>query len=224
VAEPGVKGATEVVEPDRAERLIGRRAAESRATIPDLELGAEVEMSAALALADRIGASSTALVVRACALALRDVPAANGSYRDGRFELHSRINIAVVVSDDRTQAAPTVVDADGKDLGELDAELSSLSRRALAGELTGQDLSGATFTVADLGPLGVDRPGIVLPTGQAAAVAAGTIRGAPVVRDGAIVPGHVMALTLTCDHRILYGAEAARFLRRIKEPLQEGNL
>jgi pyruvate dehydrogenase E2 component (dihydrolipoamide acetyltransferase) len=224
VAEPGVKGGTEVVEPDRAERSIGRRAAESRATIPDLELGAEVEMTAALALAERIGASSTALLVRACALALRDVPTANGAYRDGHFELHSRINIAVVVFDGRRQAAPTVANADDIGLAALHAELETLSQRALAGELTGPDLSGATFTVADLGPLRVDRPGIVIPGGQAAAVAAGTIRDVPVVRDGAIVPGHVMALTLACDHRILYGADAARFLQRIKELLQEGNL
>jgi pyruvate dehydrogenase E2 component (dihydrolipoamide acetyltransferase) len=224
VAEPGVKGETEIVEPDRAERLIGRRAAESRATIPDLELGAEVEMTAALALADRVGASSTALLVRACALALLDVPTANGSYREGHFELHSRINVAVVVQDGRRQAAPTVLDANAKDLAALHTELEALSARTLAGELTGPDLSGATFTVADLGPFGVDRPGIVIPSGQAAAAAAGTIREAPVVRDGAIVPGHVMALTLACDHRILYGAEAARLLRRIKELLQEGNL
>jgi pyruvate dehydrogenase E2 component (dihydrolipoamide acetyltransferase) len=224
VAEPGVKGVTEVVEPDRGERLIGRRAAESRATIPDLELGAEVEITSALALAKRAGVSSAAVLVRACALALLDVPAANGSYRDGRIELHSRINVAVVVHDGRRQSGPTVLDANEKDLAQLDAELQALSQRARAGELTGPDLSGATFTVADLGPLGVDRPGIVIPGGQAAAVAAGTIREAPVVRDGAIVPGHVMALTLASDHRILYGAEAARFLARIKELLQEGNL
>jgi pyruvate dehydrogenase E2 component (dihydrolipoamide acetyltransferase) len=204
--------------------VIGRRAAESRATIPDLELGADVEMSAALAAGAAAGAGSTAVIVRACALALRDVPRANATYRDGRFELHSRINIGVVVLGETMQLTPTVVDADTKDLAALQAELDDVSRRALAGEMTSPDLSGATFTVSDLGRHGVDRPGIVIPGGQAAAVAAGAIREVPVVRDGAIVPGQMMALTLACDHRILYGAEAARFLGRIKELLQEGNL
>jgi pyruvate dehydrogenase E2 component (dihydrolipoamide acetyltransferase) len=224
MADPGVKGETRSLEPSRAERTLGRRAAESRATIPDLELGAEVEMTAAVELVRRRGCSPTAILVRACALALRDVPTANGSYRDGRYELHSRINIGVVVAGGEIQLTPTLFDADGKELEELDAELQTLTNRARDGELTSPELSGATFTVADLGPLGVDRPGIVIPGGHAAAVAAGTIRDAPVIRDGAIVPGHVMALTLVCDHRILYGTNAARFLTRIKELLQEGNL
>jgi pyruvate dehydrogenase E2 component (dihydrolipoamide acetyltransferase) len=224
MAEAGVKGEVEEVEPSRAERLIGRRAAESRATIPDLELGAEVEMTAALAVARSTRASSTALLVRACAVALGEVPAANASYRDGHFEMHSRVNIAVVIAGDRSQAAPTVVDADRKGVAELHAEIESVSARALAGELTSAEISGATFTVADLGGLGVDRPGIVIPGGNAAAIASGAVREVPVVRDGAIVPGHVMALTLASDHRILYGAEAARFLGRVKELLQEGNL
>jgi pyruvate dehydrogenase E2 component (dihydrolipoamide acetyltransferase) len=224
VADGAPRGETEISEPARAERLIGRRAAESRATIPDLELGAEIEMTAALAAGERFAASSTALLVRACALALRHVPFANGAFRDGRFELYSRINVAFVVSAGRAQLAPTVVDADRKPLSELASEVERLTERALAGDLTPPDLSGATFTVSDLGRFEVDRPGIVIPGGQAAAVAAGAIREAPVVRDGLIVPGQMMSLTLACDHRILYGAEAARFLGRIKRLLQEGNL
>lgn len=224
MAEPGVKGEIEEREPSRAERQIGRRAAESRATIPDLELGAEVEMSAALATAERSGVAATALLVRACALALADVPTANGSYRDGRYELHSRVNVGVVIFDERSQVIPTIADADRMELAELHAEIETMRRRAIAGELTPPEVSGATCTVADLGPLGVDRPGAVIPGGHAAAVAAGTIRPVPVVRDGAIVPGHVMALTVVSDHRILFGTEAARFLARIKTLLQEGNL
>jgi pyruvate dehydrogenase E2 component (dihydrolipoamide acetyltransferase) len=224
MADAGVKGETTIVEPSRAQRTLGRRAAESRATIPDLELGAEIEMTAALALARDHDCSQTAVLVRACGLALREVPAANGTYRDGRFELHSRINIGVVVAGDEVPAAPTVFDADRKQLGEIDAEIEALAASARAGALTSPELAGATFTVADLGPLGVDRPGIVIAGGQAAAVAAGTIREAPVVRKGAIVPGHLMALMLACDHRILYGTDAARLLARMKQLLEEGNL
>jgi pyruvate dehydrogenase E2 component (dihydrolipoamide acetyltransferase) len=224
VTEVGVKGETTIVEPDRARRALGRRAAEVRATVPDLELGAEVEMSACVALMREHGWSSTTILVRACALALRAVPAANAAYRDGRFERYSRINVGVTLPGEGVPLTPTVFDADRKQLAEIDAEIAGLAQSARAGRLTSPELSGATFTLVDLGPLAIDRPGVVIAAGQAAAVAAGTVREVPVVRQGAIVPGHVMALTLACDHRILWGAEAARFLTGIKEFLQEGNL
>jgi pyruvate dehydrogenase E2 component (dihydrolipoamide acetyltransferase) len=212
------------VEPTAAERAIARRVAEARATVPDLELGVQVQADAATALAARRRVSMTAVLVRACALALRDVPRANASYRDGRFELHSRVNIGVVQQSASGLVTPTVSDADGKALEELDEELTALRERAARAELTQPELSGATFTLADLGPLGVDRPGIVPSTTQAAAVAAGRVRAAPLVRDGAVVPGEIVELTLTADHRILYGAEAARFLHRIKQLLEEAAL
>jgi pyruvate dehydrogenase E2 component (dihydrolipoamide acetyltransferase) len=207
------RGEVEIVEPTAAERTIGRRAAESRATIPHLELGVEVVMDRALAL----GASTTAIVLRACALSLRESPRANGAYRDGRFELYSRVNVAVVMG----AQAPTVFDADTKPIEELHGELTELAGRAERGELTSPERSSATATFADLGPLGVDRPSIVPVGAQAAAVAAGAIRARPVVREAAIVPGHMMQLTVICDHRILYGAAAAEFATRIKQLLED---
>src|ERR1019366_2305460 len=92
VRTEALKGETTVLEPTRAERAIARRNAETRATVPDLELGTEVEIDPALAAA---GASLTAVLVRACALALRDHPRANAAYRDGHYELYSRVNVAV---------------------------------------------------------------------------------------------------------------------------------
>jgi pyruvate dehydrogenase E2 component (dihydrolipoamide acetyltransferase) len=206
------RGEIQIVEPTVAERTIGRRAAESRATIPQLELGVEVEMDAAVSL----GASSTAVVLRAYALALRETPRANGAYRDGRFELYSRVNVAVVIG----AQAPTVFDADTKAIEALEAELTSLRERGERGELTSPELSSATATLTDLGPLGIDRPSIV-PVGGQTAIAVGAIRQRPVVREAAIVPGQIMQLMLVCDHRILYGVAAAEFTARIKQLLEE---
>jgi pyruvate dehydrogenase E2 component (dihydrolipoamide acetyltransferase) len=206
------RGEVQIVEPTVAERTIGRRAAESRATIPHLELGVEVEMDGAMAL----GVSSTAVVLRACALALRGTPRANGAYRDGHFELYSRVNVAVVAG----AQAPTVFDADTKSIEELEAELERLVVRAERGELTSPELSSATATLSDLGPLGIDRPSIV-PVGGQTAIAVGAIRQRPVVRETAIVPGQIMQLTLVCDHRILYGTAAAEFAARLKQLLED---
>ncbi|HEY5189378.1 MAG TPA: 2-oxo acid dehydrogenase subunit E2 [Solirubrobacteraceae bacterium] len=207
-----LKGETTVLEPTRAERAIARRNAETRATVPDLELGTEVEIEPALAAA---GASLTAVLVRACALALRDHPRANAAYRDGHYELYSRVNVAVTVMTDDGHASPTLIDADTKPLADLSSELAALTERARAGELTGPDLAGATFTLTDLGEWGLTRPGTLVTPPQAAALAAGGVRDVPVVRDGAVVPGRVLALTLACDSRILFGAHAAAFLAAV---------
>jgi pyruvate dehydrogenase E2 component (dihydrolipoamide acetyltransferase) len=143
------------------------------------------------------------------------VPRANGAYRDGRFELYSRINIGIVVADEHSYLIPTVFDADQKSLTELSAEIERLAAAARAGELSPPAYSGATFTLWDAGALGVSDSTIVVNSPQAAALATGAIRAAPVVRDGAIHPGHMMTITLACDHRILYGAQAARFLAEV---------
>jgi pyruvate dehydrogenase E2 component (dihydrolipoamide acetyltransferase) len=152
----------------------------------------------------------------AIALALREHPRANAAYRDGQFELYERVNVGLVVADEDDLVVATVFDADAKPLSELTAEVEDLRRRASA--LTQPERSGATFTLVHSDHVAWQAP-LVWP-GQAASLVAGAIREAPVVRDRAVVPGHVAALTLGCDHRILYGAPAARFLQRIKELLE----
>jgi pyruvate dehydrogenase E2 component (dihydrolipoamide acetyltransferase) len=219
VSSTGAKGETRTEEPSAAERAIARRAAEARATVPDLELSADVDMAASLALGAAQGYSTAAIVLRACALALRAVPRANGAYRDGRFELYSRINVGFVVATPQAYLIPTVFDADRKTLAELTEELPRLERAALAGELAPPAYSNATFTLSDVGALGVPASTIVVNSPQAAAVSAGAIREAPVVRDGRIEPGNLMTVTLACDHRILYGAHAAAFLAELTRTL-----
>ena len=164
----------------------------------------------------------TALLVRAAAIALTEFPQANGAYRDGRFELYSRVNIAVVTAAGDGLVSPTVFDADRRSQAEIDAELAELERRAGVDELTQPELAGATFTVANLGFAGRVRASAVPVPPQAGVVAAGAIRSAPVVRDGEVVPGRTMELTLVSDHRILYGELAASFLGRIVTLLEKG--
>jgi pyruvate dehydrogenase E2 component (dihydrolipoamide acetyltransferase) len=220
----GVKGEVSVQKPSRWQASVARRSAEARAIVPDIDLGVEVDMEAALELERTVGCGITALLLRACALALRAVPAANSAYRDGHFERYERVNVGLLVATAEIYTIPTVFDADRKPLGELGPEIAALRQRADAGTLSSPDLSGATFTLADMGPLGVATSTPVIVPPQAAAVAAGGVRVVPIVRDGAIVPGRVVTITLSCDHRILYGAAAGAFLGTIKSRLEEGSL
>lgn len=204
-----LKGETQILEPSYAERAIARRIAETRATVPDLEFGAEVDFGPAARLVSERDCSPTAVLIRACALALREHPRANAAYRDGHYELYSRVNVAVTVQTDDGVAAPTLLDADSKSLEQLDQDLASATARALAGQLTPPELSGATFTLSDFGSYGITRATPVIAAPQAAALASGAPhRG-------------LLALVLACDGRILYGAHAARFLRRIVDLLAQ---
>ncbi len=218
-AASGAKGTVEIVQPSKAEQAIARQAAEARATIPDLELTVDVNMDACVRLAD-VGAGPA--LVRASALALREHPRANASYRDGRFELYSRVNVGLIFAEGSELLAATVFDADAKPLSDLASEVKELERRAR--ELTPPERAGATFTLAVPGAHAVARATPIIWGRQAAALAAGELRQAAVVRDGTIVPGHVMTLALACDHRILYGAQATSFLARITQLLERAEL
>jgi pyruvate dehydrogenase E2 component (dihydrolipoamide acetyltransferase) len=216
----GVKGDVRVVEPDRAQRTLARRAAETRATVPDVELGAEVEVGGLLRRTGEHPDALTAAIVRACALALRAWPRANAAYRDGRFELYSRVNVGVVLAGGDGLPTGTLFDADAKGVEELAEELREL--RARAAGLTSPERSGATFTVQVLG--GVTRASPLIAAPQAAALAACGPRAAAVVSDGALAPGQLLDLTLACDSRILYGAQAEGFLVSLAELLARGEL
>jgi len=219
-----LKGETHVHEPDRIAGAIARRAAEIRATVPDLELGIDVDAEPALALAGAEGYSLTAILVHAAATALRELPWSNAAYRDGRFERYERVNVGVVVTTEAALIVPAVLDADAKSMSELTEELEHLAARARSGELTPPEQAGTTFTLSDFTALAAHRITPMITAPQAAALTAGAIRREPVVAaDGRVVAGRVMTLTLACDHRILFGARAARLLARIAELVQEPN-
>ena len=214
---PALKGETRIEQPDRSGRAVARRSAEIRATVPDVELSSDVDAGAALARGERDGVSMTAILVRACATALRELPWANAAYRDGHHELYSRVNVAVTVQAGAALLTPTVLDADTRSLSELADELRRLTERARTGELTPPEQAGATFTLSDFSDHGADRVSPLVIPPQAAALSAGAVRTAPVVRDGQVVAGQLIGLTLACDHRILFGERASALLERIAD-------
>lgn len=216
------KGTTNSTPLTRAQAAIARRTAESRAIVPDFTVRTQALVDACLAAPER--PSVTALVVRACGLALREHPALNGGYRDGALERYSRVNVGVMVALPGDLAVPTVFDADTKAAGAIGAELTTLVARTRAGELTSPESSGGTFTVSNVGALGVDVDAIVpvIVPPQAAILGVGRAREQVVAVDGAPAVRQALELTLVCDHRAVYGADAARFLARVADLLQTG--
>jgi len=224
------KGEVEVRELSKLQQTVARRMAESKATAPHFYLSAEIDMSEAVAARAAIkGASKEGdvvpsfndMVVKACAIALREFPKANGAYRDGKFELYSRVNVGVAVAAHEALVVPTVFDADKKGLRQISTDTRALAGKVRDGSITPPELSGGTFTVSNLGMFGIDDFSAVINTPQAGILAVGAIKERPAVRDGGIVPAHLMNVTLACDHRILYGAEGAEFLARIRTLLEE---
>ena len=159
-------------------------------------------------------------MVKASALALTEFPRANGAYRDGKFELYSRVNVGVAVAGQDALVVPTIFDADQKSLGRIARDARTVAERVRAGKITPPELSSGTFTVSNLGMFGIDDFVAVINPPQAAILAVGAMKPTPVVRDGEVVVRTIMRLTLACDHRILYGADAAEFLARIRERLE----
>jgi pyruvate dehydrogenase E2 component (dihydrolipoamide acetyltransferase) len=232
VAESGTaKGDVTVQELTRIQQVIARRMAESKATVPEFTITTEVDMEGAVALRGQLKAvaeggdapvpSYNDMVVKACAIALREYPRANGSYKDGKFELYSRVNVGVAVAAQDALVVPTVFDADKKSLGEIARDGRALAERVRAGAVTPPELSGGTFTVSNLGMFGVTEFVAVINPPQSAILAVGKMEPRAVVRDGEIVARNTMNITLSCDHRILYGADAAGFLARIKALLEQ---
>jgi len=226
----GGRGETETVELTRTQRTIARRMAESKATVPHFYLRTEVRMDRAIAVRAAFkergdGAPSlNDFVVKATARALREFPRANGSYRDDAFELHSRVNVGIAVATEDALIVPVVADADRRSLPEIAAESRRLAERVRSGEITPPELAGGTFTVSNLGMFGVRGFDAVINPGQAGILAVGEAVERPVAEDGELTVGRVMEMTLACDHRILYGADGARFLAAIKAGLEEPGL
>ncbi len=222
------KGTVTIQEPTRVQQVIARRMAETKATVPDFQVQTEVWMDAALELREEFKAlggdvvpSLNDLIVKASALALRDWPRANGSYRDGHFELYSRINVGIAVATQDALVVPTISDADTRSLGSIAAEARRLADRVRSGEITPPELSGATFTVSNLGMYGMTAITSVISSPQAAILGVGTSRPVLARENGEVVDRRLMTLTLTCDHRILYGADAAQFLAAIRDLLEQ---
>jgi len=226
--EAGAKGDPEVVELTRLQRTVSRRMAESKATAPDFTIELDVDMTMCIELRTRLKESTehapsfNDMVVKAAALALRDHPKVNGAYRDGTFELYPRVNVGVAVAAQDALVVPVVRDADEKSLGEIARRARALIDKVHEGTITPPELSGATFTVSNLGMYGIERFTAIINPPQAAILSVGALMKKAVVDDrGRVVARDMMALRLACDHRIVYGADGAEFLAAVRKLLEE---
>ena len=226
--EAGAKGEVEVHDLTRLQQMVTRRMAESKATAPDFALTVDVDMSGAVALRERLkevaehAPSFNDMVVKAAATALTEHPKVNGAYRDGKFELYGNVNVGVAVAAQDALVVPTIFDADQKSLGAISREARRLIERVREKQVTPPELSGGTFTVSNLGMFGIDRFTAIINPPQAAILTVGALAKKPAVDErGRVVAVEQMTLTLVCDHRILYGADGAQFLARVKELLEQ---
>jgi pyruvate dehydrogenase E2 component (dihydrolipoyllysine-residue acetyltransferase) len=203
--------------------------AESKATAPDFALEVEIDMTGCVELRERLKEISDKppsyndMIVRACGMALREHPRVNGAYRDGKFELYTRVNVGVAVAAQDALVVPTVFDTDKKSLGEVSRTVRQLANKVRDGKITPPELSGGTFTVSNLGMYGIDAFTAVINPPQAALLAVGALKKKAVVDEdsGRIVARDMLAANLVCDHRILYGADGAQFLARVRQILEQ---
>jgi pyruvate dehydrogenase E2 component (dihydrolipoamide acetyltransferase) len=222
------KGESTIDPLSRAQQTVARRMSESRATVPDIELRSEVDARELVALRERMREVTDPLpslndfIVRAAALGLREFPRVNAAYRDAAVETFGRVNVGVAVAAEETLLVPTIVDADRKSVVEIGATARTLAARARDGSITPAELSGATFTVSNLGMYGIDSFSAVINPPQAAILAVGAMRTRPVVDavSDAVVAAPTIQLTLACDHRVLNGVDGARFLTYVRELLE----
>lgn len=171
-------------------------------------------------LGDRGKVSVNDLIVKSAALALRRVPACNASWQGESIRRYQRVHVGIAVAIDDGLVTPVVRDADLKGLGVIAAEISDLAKRARDRHLKGHEITGSTFTVSNLGMFSIERFTAIINPPEGAILAVGGITDEPVVKDGAVVPGKRMTLTLSCDHRVIDGALGAKLLAVIVEQLE----
>jgi len=214
-----------------AHRTQALRLAESKRTIPHFYLTVDCELDALLALREELNARSTRqgeprfsvndLVVRAAALALRRVPAANVSFTEDALRIYDRVDVAVAVATDSGLVTPIVRDADRKGLADLSRELRDLGERARERRLRPEEYQGGTLTVSNLGMYGIRSLLPILNPPQSCILGAGAAEPRPVARDGAVVVRTIMTCTLSADHRALDGATGAELLTALRRGLED---
>ncbi|WP_447972274.1 dihydrolipoamide acetyltransferase family protein [Nitrospira sp. Kam-Ns4a] len=207
-------------------KAIARITTQSKAPVPHFYVTTEIAMEAAerlrhqLKQARQFTPSITDLIVKAAALAIGRYPEINVSYAGDALRLHPTIDIGIAVALDDGLLLPVVRDCGAKSLARISAEARDLIERARTRRLKPEEYTGATFSVSNLGMFDVENFIAVLMPPEAAALAIGSVRDVPVVEDGRVTVGRRMKVTLSCDHRALDGAQAARFLREFKRVLE----
>ncbi|MEO8604935.1 MAG: dihydrolipoamide acetyltransferase family protein, partial [bacterium] len=225
--QPAAEAGTRLVPASRMRLAIARRMTEAKRDIPHFYVTAEIDMTEAMHLRASIkrreampGLTVTHLLVRALAVALVRHPQVNGSWRDGAVALHDDVNIGIAVAVDDGLVVPVVHRAHTLSLGEIAARAGVLTEKARQGRFSGDDLSGATFSLSNVGMLDVEELTAVINPPNAAILAVGAVKDRPIARDGQLAVAKTMRATLSCDHRVLNGLEGGRFLEELKSILE----
>lgn len=213
---------------DGVQKVIARRLSSSNVNVPDFPLTIDCEIDALLAMRKELNGqapegikiSVNDMLIRACALSLKAVPESNASYTDDGIAYHHNADVAVAVASERGLITPIVRQAENKGLSLISSEMKDLAGRARDGKLKPQEYQGGSFSISNLGMMGIREFGSIInePHGMILSVGAGEPRA--VVKDGALAIATVMTVTLTCDHRVVDGAAGARWLQHFKGLIQ----
>jgi pyruvate dehydrogenase E2 component (dihydrolipoamide acetyltransferase) len=221
------KESFEEVPVSQMRKVIAKRLSESLFTAPHFYLTMSVDMDAAVAARTRLNEQSGVkisfndMVVKATALALQQNPKVNSSWLGDRIRYNHHINIGVAVAVEDGLLVPVVRFANTKTLTQIGAEVKIFAQKAKDKKLQPSDWEGSTFTISNLGMFGIDQFTAIINPPDACILAVGGISQVPVVKNGQVVPGNVMKLTMSCDHRVVDGATGAAFLQTLKSLLEE---
>jgi pyruvate dehydrogenase E2 component (dihydrolipoamide acetyltransferase) len=226
-AVPGGVVSFDEVPVSQMRKVIAKRLAESKFSAPHfyvtmmIDMDKAVEGRAKLNEGGKIKISFNDLVLKACAVALRQHPAVNSSWLGDKIRVNHHINIGVAVAVEDGLLVPVVRFADMKSLTQIGKEVKDLAQKAKDKKLQPSEWEGNTFTISNLGMFGVDEFTAIINPPDACILAVGGISQVPVVKNGAVVPGNIMKVTLSCDHRVVDGATGAAFLQTLKSLLEE---
>jgi pyruvate dehydrogenase E2 component (dihydrolipoamide acetyltransferase) len=208
-------------------KAISRRLSESLFTAPHFYVTMSIDMDEAVKARTRINdvapvkISFNDFVLKACAVAIKQHPAINSSFQGDKIRFNEHVHIGVAVAVDEGLLVPVIKFADGKSLSRISAEVKDFAGKAKSKKLQPAEMEGSTFTISNLGMFGVDEFTAIINTPNACILAVSGIQQVPVVKNGAVVPGNVMKVTLSCDHRVVDGATGAAFLQTLKSLLEE---
>ena len=224
-AAPGVESYTEE-SVSNMRKTIARRLAESKFSAPHFYLTMEIDMDGAIAARTAINAAGDVkisfndMVIKACATALRKHPKINASWRGETIRYNQHVHIGVAVAVEEGLLVPVVRFADSKGFAQIGSEVRVFADKAKNKKLQPSDWEGNTFTISNLGMFGIDEFTAIINPPDACILAVGAIKQVPVVKGGAVVPGNIMKVTLSCDHRVVDGASGAAFLQDVKRYLE----
>jgi pyruvate dehydrogenase E2 component (dihydrolipoamide acetyltransferase) len=208
-------------------KVIARRLGESLFTAPHFYLTMSIDMDAAVAARGKINEvaktkiSFNDMVLKATALSLKEHPKVNSSWLGDSIRYNHHVNIGVAVAVEDGLLVPVVRFADGKSLSQIGAEVKDFAQKAKDKKLQPADWEGSTFTISNLGMFGIETFTAIINPPDACILAVGGIAQVPVVKNGQVVPGNVMKVTLSCDHRVVDGATGSAFLQTLKSLLEE---